>query len=118
MKKLLVNHQRKGFNQALCLFCNETEVLQKDWAKRCKNCKAKQRLIDEQEINAINMGIIKRQPAAIIDVLDKEEHSTGEQVYVDKFGREVDNPGYDLKNDPRGWKTTGALKKEKGEMIS
>lgn len=118
MKKLLVNLQGNRIKTVICLFCHVTEIPEKDWAKRCVNCKDKQKKIDEEEIKAINMGIIKRQPAAIIDILDKEEHTTGDQVYVDKFGREVENPGYDLQNDPRGWKTTKALNKTKGEMIS
>ena len=94
-----------NLSSSVCLFCNKTEVHISDWNKRCPKCKEEQRLKDEEEKRAI--GIRKRKPAAIIDVLYKNGIPTGQKVYVDKFGEEVENPGYDLKNDPRGYKKTG-----------
>ena len=46
----------------------------------------------------------KRLPAAVI------KDDKGNEIVVDKFGKEVKDHGYDLKNDPRGWKTSGAQK--------
>lgn len=85
-------------DKAICLFCKDTEVLIADWNKRCPKCKEKQTSKDEQE-KKITVG--KRMPAARIVTKD------GKEVWVDKFGEPVDSPGYDLKNDPRGWKKTG-----------
>ena len=84
---------------AICLFCHETEVPIADWNKRCPKCKAKQQKIDEEEQSRMIIG--QRLPAARIVTDD------GKEVWVDKFGKPVDNPGYDLKNDPRGWQKTG-----------
>ena len=92
---------------AVCLYCKETEIPIEDWNKRCKNCRAKQKEIDEREKQQIEMGIGRRTPAAVITTED------GRQVYVDKFGREVQNPGYDLQNDPRGQKVSGIEKSKK-----
>lgn len=89
---------------AICLFCKVNKVELIDWNKRCNSCKAEQKEIDKKEQDLI---IGKRLPAAIIKTDD------GRDVYVDKFGREVDNPGYNLKNDPRGWKYTGKVKDKK-----
>jgi len=86
---------------AVCLFCNVTEIPIEDWNKRCSSCKEKQKKLDKKEI--IDAGIGKRQPAAIIETEAKQK------IFVDKFGRETDNPGYDIVNDPRGWKFTGNL---------
>lgn len=101
MQKISFNKLGK---EAICLFCKENKVPLKDWNKRCGSCKAKQEAIDQKEQEVI---IGKRQPAAIIKTED------GRQVYVDKFGKEVENPGYDLKNDPRGFKYTGTTKDRK-----
>ncbi|HDY90311.1 MAG TPA: hypothetical protein ENH82_19600 [bacterium] len=46
-------------------------------------------------------GVGRRMPAAVITTKD------GRKIYVDKFGKEIKNHGYDLDNDPRGFKTTG-----------
>lgn len=88
---------------SICCFCNKNEVPLKDWNKRCSECREKQKQLDEAEIKEIESGIKKREPAAVITT------EAGQKIFVDKFGREVDNPGYDLKNDPRGWSKTGIL---------
>lgn len=88
---------------AVCLFCKKNEVPLSDWNKRCDSCRAKQAKHDEAEKKRIDSGVAKRQPAAVLEL------ENGQKVFVDKFGREVDNPGYDLKNDPRGWRKTGNL---------
>lgn len=88
----------KKVQTALCLFCKVNRVPLKDWNKRCSECKEKQSAIDREE-QRVNVGA--RQPAAIIEI------EGGQKVFVDKFGNEVPNPGYDLVNDPRGYNYTG-----------
>lgn len=95
----------------VCLFCNKNEILVRDWNKRCPECREKQSVKDAIEKEQIGMGIGKRLPAARIVTDD------GKEVWVDKFGREVENPGYDLKNDPRGWGKTGTQPKKR-EIIT
>lgn len=90
-----------------CLFCGQEEVDLADWNKRGPKCRAEQKEKDEEE----KIRIIKPLPAARIVTED------GREVWVDKFGREVENPGYDVKNDPRGWNKTG-LVQGKREVIS
>lgn len=90
--------------EAVCLFCHKNKVPLQDWNRRCKECKALQKDKDEQEKRVI-LG--SRMPAAVIKT------DNGEEIFVDKFGDPVENPGYDLKNDPRGWKHTGKLPKER-----
>jgi len=97
----------------ICLFCKETEIDIKDWNKRCPKCREKQRVEDEKEMAQIDMGIGKRLPAAVIEVLDSEGNPTGQKVVVDKFGREVEDHKYDLKNDPRGSNVSGIKRSEK-----
>lgn len=94
--------------EALCLFCHKNKVPMRDWNKRCPSCKAEQKKKDEEEQRIL---IGKREPAAVI----KPEE--GGEVFVDKFGKEVDNPGYDLVNDPRGWKYTGAKRRERQVIL-
>lgn len=53
----------------------------------------------------LNIG--QAQPAAVV------KGPQGQEVYVDKFGKPVDNPGYNLKSDPRGYKKTGTGPKDK-----
>jgi hypothetical protein len=92
---------------AICLFCKKNEVPLNDWNRRCTECREKQKKKDEIEQQQLAMGIGKRTPAAVITL------ENGEKVFVDKFGKETDNPGYDLKNDPRGWGFTGKSKPER-----
>lgn len=106
MRDLTVNSSGKQIT-AICLFCGKNEIPIEDWNKRCGLCRAEQAKKDEIEKQQIDMGIGKRLPAARIVTDD------GKEVWVDKFGREVDNPGYDLQNDPRGWQKTGTAPKEK-----
>lgn len=85
-----------------CLFCNDPahQVPIQRWNMRCAECKKIQTKKDEEEQR---LSIQSRDPAAIIhpDGTEKTE------VFVDKFGKETKNPGYNLKEDPRGWKFTG-----------
>lgn len=93
--------------EAICLFCHKEKVPMKDWNKRCQKCKEVQKKKDEEEQRVL---VGRRLPAAVI------EPDSGGKVFVDKFGKEVDNPGYDLTNDPRGWAYTGTKPRTK-EMI-
>lgn len=96
---------------AVCMFCHKNKVPIEDWNKRCEECRKKQAIKDkEEEARMIMTG--KRLPAAVLEVgAEKQE------VFVDKFGKEVDNPGYDLKNDPRGWKYTGKIKQNRTMIL-
>lgn len=98
---------------AVCMFCKEAEVRIEDWNRRCTMCKAKQRARDEVEKMQIDVGVGKRQPAAIIEVNNADKT----KVYVDKFGREVENPGYDLTHDPRGWGYSGTKPVERKTIL-
>lgn len=93
----------------ICLFCQTHQVPLSQWNKRCPVCREEQAKKDHAERERL-LQLGKRDPAAII------ETENGAQVFVDKFGQEVENPGYDLKNDPRGWSKTGTRPK-KVEMI-
>ena len=94
---------------AVCLFCHEEKVPLADWNKRCPKCKEKQQAIDAvEEAQQIQFG--KRQPAVIVT-------EGGQRVFVDKFGKDVDNPGYDLDNDPRGWGHTGSSPSDRKTII-
>lgn len=111
MRTLTVNKFGRQ-STAICLFCNKTEIPLTDWNKRCSDCKQKLLKEEENEQQKIRLGLLQRTPAAIIKVT--ESNNKEHDVYVDKFGVETDNPGYDLKNDPRGWGKTGnvpAIKK-------
>lgn len=82
--------------KVLCGFCGQSLVLMKDWNKRCAECKV------EKEVERHNDIVMKKgDPAAVITI-----DGTSQKVFVDKNGNEVDNPGYDLNNDPRGYKYT------------
>lgn len=85
----------KGF---ICMTCGINKV--KRFTKLCENCSEKVR----ESSNYDNSGVGKRVPTARIVT---EE---GVEVFVDKNGREVTDHGYDLENDPRGWKRTGTQK--------
>ena len=106
LRRLTVNNVGKQIT-SICLFCNKYEVPIERWNKRCTDCATKQAQKDTIEKQQIDMGIGKRLPAAIIEITDKGKT---QEVFVDKFGREVENPGYDLKNDPRGWNYTRTQK--------
>lgn len=75
---------------------------------RCPQCRKEQKEKDEQE-QRVMVG--QRSPAAMITTED------GQTVMVDKFGKEVDNPGYDLKNDPRGWTFSGTRPKKRETIL-
>lgn len=83
------------------MWCKKNPVDLKRWNKRCDECKEKGVTKKKSEVE-----IGQAQPAAVLT--DKR----GKQVFVDKFGKVVDNPGYDLNNDPRGWKYNGKEKKD------
>lgn len=104
LRQITVN-DAGGLAVSICLFCKKNEVPMEKWNRRCDECKVKQAAKDEIEKQQIDVGIGRRIPAAVITI-----EKNGQKVFVDKFGREIDNPGYDLNNDPRGWKHTGAIK--------
>lgn len=83
----------------LCLTCRKNPVPVGRWNLPCEECRAKK--ADDHEKKDIS--IHQRQPAAVI----KPDDTENTNIFVDKHGKEVRNPGYDLENDPRGWKFTG-----------
>lgn len=84
--------------QSKCLFCKKNLVERKRWNLPCEECGKKQ--VEEiKKESGVVVG--NRKPAARL------VNDEGHEVYVDKFGVEVDNPGYDLEHDPRGWEHTG-----------
>lgn len=103
MKKISFN---KAEDTAICLFCNKERVPLADWNKRGPNCKAKLKVEQEKEEKNQSVIIGKRLPAAIIN----PDAAPEENVFVDKFGKETENPGYDLKNDPRGYGIRSKIK--------
>ena len=89
----------KDEKTAFCLFCKRNKVAQKLWNRPCDTCKGNRK----KKIAKAEVTIGKRQPAAVIT------GEGGRKIFVDKFGVPVEDHGYDLDNDPRGWKTTGTL---------
>lgn len=92
-----------SFNKAkmaICLRCKTNPVPADRAMRPCRECTTK---------TSTNGGVImgKRQPAAVIKTED------GKEIFVDKSGKEVRNPGYDLKKDPRGWDHTGTRPKSR-----
>lgn len=98
MRMSSFNKQEKT---ATCLYCKKNKVSINRWQARCSECKKKLKTIESE------VSTIKKQPAAIL------KDDSGNEIYVDKFGNVVDNPGYDTKNDPRGWQYSGKAKGER-----
>jgi len=94
MRKISFN---KIEEMVVCRICRTTKVPKIKAMIKCENCKSK-RTVDA------GIGISNRQPAAIIQT------ESGEKVFVDAHGKEVEGHGYDLKNDPKGYKKQGLIK--------
>lgn len=92
--------------KVLCSFCGEGLVSVARWNMRCSTCKSNN---NTKTYNAVTVS--KRDPSAIIHT------DEGEKVFVDKFGREVDNPGYDLENDRHGKHFTHGRARWEGKTI-
>lgn len=90
----------------LCLMCKINYVQQKDWQRPCDSCRNKADNIEQTK----SVVVGRRMPAAVID-------SNGRKIFVDKLGNEVKDHGYDLTNDPRGWKRNGYLPNSKKDII-
>ena len=84
-----------------CLFCHERPVPMDRWNLRCDECRRIQKEKDEAEKR--NIAFHNRQPAAVI----RPDGTQNTTVFVDKFGVEVPNHGYNLDQDPHGWKKNG-----------
>lgn len=91
------------------MWCGITVVPVERWNRKCENCKKKD-AIAKTKMQEKSATTASRDPAAVW------EDDRGNQVFVDKYGKPVKNPGYDLDNDPRGWEFTGT-KKKKGTII-
>jgi hypothetical protein len=113
LRKLTVNSVGKQIT-SICLHCKKNEVPIENWNKKCDECREKQAKKDAIEMAQIDMGIGKRLPAAVLDVDIKGKT---QKVFVDKFGREVENPGYDLEGDPRGWGYTKTEPKKRDVIV-
>ena len=91
--------------QALCYVCKTNLLPLAKGNRPCDECKKKQ--IEYGPTSDVGVQFAKRDASAVI------ETESGQEVFVDKFGNDVDNPGYDTKNDPRGWRRSGTKKKTK-----
>ena len=97
--------RKTSFNKldkTTCSFCNVTEIPASRWNLRCDDCKMK--LGRERIKNKPTVRVGRRMPAAVVTEAD------GRQVFVDKHGKEVKDHGYNIEDDPHGWKATGKLK--------
>lgn len=83
-----------------CRYCNKGKVAATTPLRRCNECR--QAKSTDQVEGQVTLG--KRQPAAVIT--EFTDQGGKNEVFVDKRGKEVDNPGYDLASDPRGWEFT------------
>lgn len=90
----------------LCKYCGKGRVPVTKATRRCSECKGQG---EETPGNGVTLG--HRVPAATVKPTITK--STGEvttapnRAFVDKFGKEIENPGYDLDHDPNGWGFTG-----------
>lgn len=105
MKSITFN---KKEDTVLCIQCKRNAVSSRRWDKPCDECRSKNK---NKKVKSVEMGIGKRFPAAVW------ENEDGDQIFVDKFGKPVDDHGYDLANDPRGYKKTGTVKSKKEIII-
>lgn len=90
----------------LCVKCRKNPVPANRPLRPCQEC----RYNDSEAPQNIDLGtpaVGTKLPAARVVSNDGKK-----EVYVDKFGKVVDNPGYDLDNDPRGYYHTGRLKRK------
>ena len=107
---------------AVCFMCKKNRVPLALWNKPCDECKKKLREAvahpeSQTEVNAkvIPFKLGKKMPAARVEK-EKTRTTPKEDIYVDKYGRKVENPGYDPITDPRGWKATGTYQR-RGIMV-
>lgn len=98
MKKVTFN---KLGQKAICMFCRVNKVPLERYNQRCEECKTK---VKSENVESGGVTVGKRMPAAVIETQD------GEKIFVDKFGKEVKDHGYDLNNDPRGYNRNGRTK--------
>lgn len=89
-------------NSALCITCKKNKVPLGQALRPCKSCR---KTAGEEIKGSVKLG--QRMPAAVV------KNEKGHAIFVDKFGNRVDNPGYDLKRDPRGHKFTGGGPKKR-----
>jgi len=89
-------------SEATCLFCKKNKVELKKWNKPCDECKKNGVAKTVKKETEVHIG--SRTPAAVLT----DKH--GREVFVDKNGKVTDNPGYDFKKDPNGWKYAGKVK--------
>lgn len=88
--------------KSICLYCKRNRVPLEFWNRRCEECKKNK--VKKKVDKAVTVA--KRLPAAVLQRGD-------ETIFVDKFGVPVEDHNYDLKNDPRGWKASDIIKKDK-----
>lgn len=94
--------------QVMCSFCHKGLIPANRWYKRCELCKGNN--VDKSKSRKVS-AIQNRDPSAII------ETESGAKVFVDKYGKEVDNPGYDLQNDSHGRDYTHTREKFESQVI-
>lgn len=84
-----------------CPKCGQNPVAR--WNQLCEDCQKVQGAPSKTVGEKLN-SVGKRVPAAVL------QNEKGERIFVDKFGNEVKNHGYNLDDDPRGYHTTGTVK--------
>lgn len=93
-----------------CMFCHKNMVPVSRWNLPCDECKQLRKTENEQP--TASLPIHNRKPAAVV----RPDGTEKTDIFVDKFGTPVPNPGYDLGRDPHGWEYTGKLK-QRGTQI-
>lgn len=103
---------------ATCYLCKKNKVPLALWNRPCDECKQKLKAaianpqaVTEEEAKVIPFKLGRKMPAARIEK-SETRITPREDIYVDKYGRKVENPGYDPINDPRGWKATGTINRK------
>lgn len=98
----------KKDDTVLCMYCKRNRVSSRDWKKPCEKCKLK---LKKKKSRAVDLGAGNRLPAAVW----KDEE--GNEIVVDKFGKPIQDHGYDFENDPRGYKKAGKKGNRKDIII-
>jgi hypothetical protein len=88
-----------------CLACKTADVPMEKWNIPCADCLQKRKVIRKDEKANVHIG--RRLPFAAVK-LDE----SGKMIFVDKYGKEVHDHGYDLEHDPRGYQKTGTAPKK------
>lgn len=79
--------------RGICIFCKKNTVPLGHHMERCEECKKKK----TAPISA-SFTISEKEPIAVVEHIESQS-----KMFVDDKGNILNNHGYDLENDPRGW---------------